>query len=331
MGFLPVGFDRLPGWQADHLAEALPPFSASCGQMKDAATWRAVCAAARAVPPNDERAARAFFETNFQPYAMTDNGSEQGLFTGYYEPEVAGSRRQSATYDIPLYGMPAPRARNGRPELLPDRAAINRGALARQHLERFWLADSVDAFFLEIQGSGRIRLPDGNVVRVSYAGQNGHAYVAIGRVLIDRGELTREETSLQTIRAWLMAHPAQARAVMEKNPAFVFFRELPPTPIEQGPPGAMDVALTPGRSIAVDRSFVPLGTPMWLDTTNAINGLAIRRLMVAQDTGGAIKGPVRADLFLGWGVDAAELAGRMKQPGMQYMLVPRGVRLPFTS
>ncbi len=331
MGLSPVGFDRLPGWRADHLAEALPAFAASCGHMKDAAKWRAACAAARAVPLDDEAAARAFFESNFQPYAMSDNGTLRGMFTAYYEPEVAGSRTHSAGYDVPLYGMPTPRTHNGRPEALPDRAAIGRGALARRNLERFWLADPVDAFFLEIQGSGRVRLPDGSVVRVSYAGENGGKYVAIGRVLIDRGELTREETSLQTIRAWLVAHPGQSREVMERNPSYVFFRELPPTPLEQGPPGAMDVALTPGRSIAVDRSFVPLGTPMWLDTTNAINGLAIQRLMVAQDTGGAIKGPVRADLFLGWGPEAAELAGRMKQPGMQYMLVPRGTTLPFTS
>ena len=331
MGLLPVGFDRLPGWREDHLAEALPAFTASCGHMKDMATWRPVCAAARQVPPNDEAAAQAFFEDNLQPYAMTDNGSGRGLFTGYYEPEIAGSRTRAPGYDVPLYGLPAPRVHNGRPEALPDRAAIDRGALARRNLERFWLADAVDGFFLEIQGSGRVRLPDGGVARVNYAGKNGYPYVAIGRVLIDRGELTREETSLPTILAWLASHPGQAREVMEKNPSYVFFRELPPIPIEQGPPGAMDVTLTPGRSIAVDPSFVPLGTPMWLDTTNAINGLAIRRLMVAQDTGGAIKGPVRADLFLGWGPEAAELAGRMKQPGMQYMLVPRGARLPFTS
>ena len=324
LGLLPVGFDRLPGWRQDHLAEALPAFAASCGKMRDA-SWRPVCAAARQVPPDDEAAARAFFEGNFQPYQMTDNGSGQGLFTGYYEPEVTGARTHLPGYDTPLYAMPPKGARG-----LPDRAAVDRGALAGRHLERFWVADPIDAFFLEIQGSGRVRLPDGGVARVSYAGENGRKYVAIGRVLIDRGELTREETSLQTIRAWLVAHPGQAQEVMEKNPSYVFFRELGAMSDDKGPPGAMDVALTPGRSIAVDRSYIALGTPVWLDTTNAINGLAIRRLMVAQDTGGAIKGPVRADIFLGWGPEAAELAGRMKQPGAQYLLVPRGAA-PFTS
>ncbi len=326
MELQPVGFARLPGWQADNLAEALPAFRASCGRIKgDAVAWRPACAAARQTPDGDEAAARRFFEANFQPYAMTDNGNTTGLFTGYYEPEVAGSRTRAPGYDTPLYAKPPGVG------TMPDRAAIDRGALAGRRLERFWLADPVDAFFLEIQGSGRVRLPDGSIARVTYAGQNGRGYVPIGRVLIDRGELTREETSLQTIRAWLVAHPAQAREVMEKNPSYVFFREMAPISNDLGPPGAIEVALTPGRSIAVDRSFITLGTPVWIDTTNAINGLAIQRLMVAQDTGGAIKGPVRADLFIGWGPEAAELAGRMKQPGTQFLLLPRGARPPSTS
>ena len=292
-----VGFERVPGWRTDQLAPALAAFRAGCGRITDdPASWQPVCAAAQDVAPGNERAARAFFEHRFKAFQMTDNGVEQGLFTGYYEPEVEGSRVRAPGYGVPIYMTP-----RGVRGPLPSRAAIDRGALANRHLELFWLSDPIDAFFLEIQGSGRVHLPDGRVVRVSYDGQNGHSYVAIGRVLIDRGELTRDEVSLQTIRAWLLAHPDQAQEVMEKNPAYVFFRELGPIPAERGPPGAAGVALTPWRSIAVDRSFIPLGAPVFVNTTNALDGAPIQRLMVAQDTGGAIKGPVRADLFLGVG------------------------------
>jgi len=324
LGFSPVGFDRLPGWRADHLSEAVPVFAASCGRMKDP-SWRPACAAARRVPAGDDLAARQFFEANFQPYQASGNGSTQGLFTGYYEPELQGSRTRKPGYDTPLYGVPP----GGR--VTPDRASINRGALAGRALERFWVSDPIDAFFMEIQGSGRIRLPSGEVARVTYAGQNNRPYVAVGKVLIDRGEIARENMSLQAIRAWMVAHPDQAQSLMERNPSYVFFRELPPMSSDRGPPGAMEIALTPGRSIAVDRAYTPLGTPVWLDTTNAINGLPIQRLMVAQDTGGAIKGVVRADIFLGWGPEAAELAGRMKQSGAEYLLVPRTAPAPFTS
>ena len=204
-----------------------------------------------------------------------------------------------------------------------DRAAIERGALASQRLALLFLIDPIDAFFLEVQGSGRVRLPDGRIVRVSYDGQNGRPYVPIGRLLIERGELTREAVSLQTIRAWLAAHPDQAPALMDANPSYVFFRELPNTPPDQGPPGSLGVALTPGRSLAVDPHFVPMGAPVFVATSNPLDGASWRHLLLAQDRGGAIKGPVRGDIFFGWGAEAEAMAGRMKQHGTAYLLLPR--------
>jgi membrane-bound lytic murein transglycosylase A len=207
-----------------------------------------------------------------------------------------------------------------------DRAAIGRGALDGQRLAILWTADPVDAFVLQIQGSGRVLLPDGQVVRVSYAGQNGRPYVPIGRVLADRGAIPLGEVTMPSIRAWLEAHPAEAAGVMDQNPSYVFFRELPGAGPEDGPPGSLGAPLTPGRSIAVDRTFIPLGAPVWLDTTDPVTGAPLRRLMLAQDTGGAIKGPVRADIFWGWGAAAEDRAGRMKQPGTATVLLPRALR-----
>jgi membrane-bound lytic murein transglycosylase A len=358
MGLSAVGFDKLPGWTADHAAEAVPPFLASCGRMADEslggsgeaakrggmpAFWRTACEAAAAVPPGDDAAARAFFEARFQPYAVTSNGSPTGLFTGYYEPEVRGARSPGGGYDVPLLSRPndlitadlgtfsddlkgrrvTGRVQSG--QLVPyyDRGEIVRGALNGKRLEILWLADRVDAFFLQIQGSGRVRLPDDRVVRVSYSGQNGRPYVPIGRVLADQGQIPLEQVTMQSIRAWLESHPAEAEAIMDRNPSYVFFRELNGVRPDEGPPGAMGAALTPGRSIAVDKTFIPLGTPVWVDTTDAVDGTKLQRLMVAQDLGGAIKNPVRADIFFGWGHAAEDRAGRMHQPGTEYMLLPK--------
>ena len=179
---------------------------------------------------------------------------------------------------------------------------------------------------LQIQGSGRVLLDDGRVVRVSYAGQNGRPYVPIGRVLAERGQIPLEQVSLQTIRAWLLAHPTEAAAVMNQNPSYVFFREVIGVRPEEGPPGALGAPLTPGRSVAVDRSFIPLGAPIWLDTTDPLTGSRLQRLMLAQDIGGAIRGPVRADIFWGWDREAEERAGRMRQPGSDFVLLPRALR-----
>ncbi|WP_448205217.1 murein transglycosylase A [Azospirillum sp. sgz302134] len=353
----PVAFADLPGWTADRVAEALPAFRRSCDKLKAlppdrpvgpdgvggrAVDWQAPCAALAGLPAGDDAAVRAFFEGNFTPYAAANNDNRRGLFTGYYEVELKGSRSPDPAYPVPLYKRPADlilvdlgdfsdrwkgertagRVIDGRLKPYEDRAAIEAGALRGKGLELLWLQDPVATFFLHIQGSGRVRLPDGTDTRVGYAAQNGHKYVAIGKELIDRGELKREEVSLQTIRAWLQAHPDQAAALMNKNPSFVFFQELK----GEGPNGAQNVALTPGRSLAVDSKFLPYGVPVWLDAEDPIGGKArLRRLLVAQDTGGAIRGPVRGDVFWGHGDEAETKAGVMKSAGEYYILLPKTV------
>ncbi len=363
MTLTPVGFDRLPGWGEDHPAQAVPAFLAGCaaitrgpgeslGGAGEAARsggspqqWRDACAVARALPPGDT-AARGFFETYFQPWAIAGNGNPNGLFTGYYEPEVRGARSPGGAYSTALLGPPTDmvqadlgafnadlkgkslvgRLEGGRLVPYYDRAAIEAGALDRQRLGILWVADPIDAFVLQIQGSGRVLLDDGRVVRVSYAGQNGRPYVPIGRVLADRGQIPLDQVSMQTIRAWLNAHPGEAAGVMNQNPSYVFFREIIGVRPEDGPPGALGAPLTPGRSIAVDRTFIPLGAPIWLDTTDPVTGSRLQRLMMAQDIGGAIRGPVRADVFWGWDPEAELKAGKMRQPGTDYVLLPRGAR-----
>jgi membrane-bound lytic murein transglycosylase A len=359
MGLTAVGFDQLPGWPQDHAAQALAPFVAGCAKMGDtlggsgeaatrggtAGAWKPACDAARAVPAGNDSAARAFFEEAFQPYAIRADGKDSGLFTGYYEPEMAGSRSPGAGYDVPLLARPADlisvdlgafaddlkgRRITGRLQqgaaLVPyfDRTEIEAGALRSKRLELIWLADPVDAFFLQIQGSGRIRLPDGKVARVTYAAQNGRPYVPIGRVLADQGAIALDQVSMQTIRAWLAAHPAEAARVMDRNPSYVFFREMAGVRPDEGPPGALGVALTPGRSVAVDRGYLPLGAPVFVDTTDPLDGSRLQRMTVAQDLGGAIKGPVRADIFFGWGRDAENHAGQMHQQGRAFVLLPKG-------
>lgn len=366
LAFRPAGFADLPGWQADAPAAALPALARSCARMLarpadrgldgfdrygTPADWRPFCTALGSLKPGDDAALRALAERELAPVAVLGEDAAQGLFTGYYEPLVHGSRRRHGAYQVPLYRQPADlvqvdlgefrdslkgqriagRVRDGRLKPYDDRAAIEAGALAGRDLELVWLDDAADAFFLQVQGSGLVQLDDGSQMRVGFAAQNGHAYVAVGRVLIARGEIAREDVSLQTIRAWLAAHPAEAPALLRENPSYVFFRELPkPQDDSDGPPGAQGVALLPGRSLAVDRSHFALGLPVWLDTTQPAlqPGAAekpLRRLMVAQDTGGAIRGGVRGDVFWGHGDEAEALAGRMKQPGRWWLLLPKPV------
>ncbi len=357
-----VSFSALPGWTEDHLSTAIPPLQHECMLLAgmpagaplggDAAAarlggqagqWRSLCAAAAAVPPGDDAGARAMLERELQPYALGDNSKPQGLFTGYYEPQVEGATQRGGRYQTPLLRRPpdlvqgdpgaagngqkgqltAGRMANGRLVPYYDRAAIERGALTGKHLELLFVADPVDAFFLEIQGSGRVRLPDGRIVRVTYDGANGRPYFPIGRLLIERGEITRENLSLQTIRAWLVAHPDQAPALMDANPSYVFFTMLSETPSDAGAPGALGVPLTPGRSLAVDRRFLPMAAPVFVATSSPLDGTPWRHLLFAQDVGGAIKGPVRGDIFFGWGAAAEAMAGWMKQQGTAYLLLPR--------
>jgi membrane-bound lytic murein transglycosylase A len=279
--------------------------------------------------------------------ALTNRGEPVGLFTGYYEPTLHGSRTGGATFPVPLYLRPpelvevelgrfrpdlegkriAGEVRDGALVPYHDRGAIEEGALAGRDLELLWVDDAVDAFFLQIQGSGLVELREGGTVRVGYAAQNGHPYYAIGRELVARGAMALDQVSMQSIAEWLRAHPAEAVDVMRTNASFVFFRELD----EEGPLGSMGVVLTPERSLAIDPMYLPMGAPLWLETTlPAAAGEAappLRRLVVAQDTGGAIRGPVRGDVFWGPGERAAELAGRMRQEGRLWLLLPRSVPL----
>jgi membrane-bound lytic murein transglycosylase A len=263
---------------------------------------------------------RHAIETLFVPFAVADADGPDGLFTGYYEPELRGSRQRTARYSVPLYRPPSDPASSAL-----SRAAIDAGALAGQGLELLWLADPIDAFFLQAQGSGRVRLAEGGSLRVGYAASNGLPPTMIGRVLVERGELTKEAATMQTVRQWLRDHPGEATALMQKNARYIFFREIP----GDGPIGALGVALTPGRSLAIDPDLLPLGAPLWLDTTYPAGtpeaGRPLRRLVVAQDSGSAIKGAVRGDLYWGSGEAALRYAGPMKQPGRYYLLLPKAV------
>ena len=323
----------LPGWAAEDAAAALAPFLGTCRELarRDPAAplggtgeaaaaagrpadWAAACAEAATIPPGGER---DFLERRFRPLpAMA------GLLTGYYEPELSGRLEPDAAHPAPLRGLPpAGLLPEGAP--LPDRAAIEAGALdgLAPHLA---YADPVEAFFLQIQGSGRVLLEDGGLLRLFYAGKNGHPYVPIGRRLIERGAVAREAMSMQAIRAWLAAAPpAEAAALLRENPSYVFFRRDEALRPDQGPPGTLGVPLTPGRSLAVDPAQVPLGAPIWLETRDPLDGTPIRRLVQAQDTGGAIRGPGRGDLFWGWGAEAAARAGPMREAAVMWVLVPR--------
>ena len=357
----PVSYDALPGWADDDVAAALPALRRSCLRMRfldpdqevrpveqggTIADWMPFCV--DLLEAKDGAALRAVLQEHLVPFAVRNNRREEGLFTGYYEPTLQGSRRRTARYRYPLYLRPRDivsvdlgkfreefdgRRVAGRlvgDELRPyhDRAAIDDGALARKGLELVWVDDAVDSFFLHIQGSGRVELAGGEVMRVGYAGQNGHPYYAIGRELVIRDGVDPKDVSMQSIRAWLADHPEQADEVMQLNPSYVFFREVR----GDGPLGSQGVPLEPGRSLAVDRGYHPMGAPVWLDATapdaddaEAQEGMSLQRLMVAQDTGGAIRGPVRGDVFWGGGERGAEIAGRMKNRGRMWVMLPKSI------
>ncbi|MBI0534867.1 murein transglycosylase [Roseomonas sp. KE2513] len=300
-----------PRWERDRLSEAVPAFVAGCAALAYPGTLAPACAAAPLVPPGDEAAARAFFVRYFEPVL-----AGEGLVTGYYEPVLRVSPVRAPGFTAPLLAM--------GPAELPRasiEAAVAAGAWPGQVLA--W-ADPVDAFFLQIQGSGRAVFPDGSERRLGYAGKNAHPYVPIGRVLIERGAMAREQVSMDSLRAWLhAAPPGEARALMDTNPSWVFFRWRDDLPPSGGPAGTLGAPLTPGRSVAVDRGHVPLGLPLWIETRHPTEGGRLERLVVAQDTGGAIRGPARADLFWGWGEAAGSAAGRMRETGRIWVLRPR--------
>jgi len=340
-----ASFDALPGWNTVSTDAALQSFRRSCavlakragdaalsgvGYAGTAADWRAVCAGA-------DGDAKSFFAANFTPYALSAPGD--GLFTGYYEPEIRGSRTRQGAYQTPVHGMPSDLVRVDLGQFIPkfkgervsgrvsgntlvpyaNRKEINVGTKAPV---LFYTDDAVALFFLQIQGSGRVVFTDGKTGRIGYAGENGRPYTAIGRTLIAEGALTRENVSLQTIRAWLLANPARAQGVMEGNESYIFFEERPLGDAALGATGSLGVSLTPGASLAVDPRIHALGAPFYLDAGGPD---PVQGLLVAQDIGGAIRGSVRGDIFFGFGPDAERRAGAMKAPGRLYVLLPNAV------
>ncbi len=353
-----VSYETLAGWAEDDHAEAFKTFLKSCERLKrieaedETPTIRealaATCRRALALGTPDRAAARAFFEAEFVPFKIAKLGEETGLLTGYYEPEVTGSRVETPLYWVPVYRRPddlvhetGPRVgtfpnkgsvfRKSDDGLVPyhDRAAIMSGVLAGKKLEIAWLADPVDAFFAQIQGSLRVRFPDDSFVRLNYDAHNGYPYTPVGRILIEKGIVPREEMSMDRIREYIYANPVEGRELMRANRSFVFFREVEGLGPEDGAIGGQGVSLTPLRSIAVDRKLHVYGTPFFIDAElplkDEADRSAFRRLMIAQDTGSAIIGPARADIFFGAGLVAGQVSGRVKHQGTFTILLPKGV------
>ena len=337
-----VKWSSLKGWENDRHSESWPSLTRSCVKLGDEDHWRELCQAVAAVhEPSDEQA-REFYEQWFTAHPVyATGGSREGLITGYYEPLLIGSLDSNDRFRYPIFERPSDLLTIDLSELYPElegkrirgrlvgnkvvpyynRAFLDTNPQLLTGHEIAWVDDPVALFFLHVQGSGRLKLPDGRVVAVAYADQNGHPYRSIGRELIDMGEIEKDEINLFSIREWLEQHPEQAKPLLDRNPSYVFFTLKPES--EEGPVGSLNVPLVAERTIAVDRNVIPLGLPVWLDTTFPVTDQPYRRLVLAQDTGGAIKGHVRADLFWGQGDRAEHMAGLMKQPGRLYVLKPR--------
>nr|WP_023872402.1 MULTISPECIES: MltA domain-containing protein [Pandoraea] len=320
----PVSWSQVDGWQDDSLIGARLALAQSCVKLSRQSHWQMACRASEQLDDLDPAAVRQFFEQYFTPFRIANSdGTQTGLITGYYEPLLHGSRVRGGVYQTPLYKWPAGR----RAGSLPPRAELMRSGMLRGN-ELVYVDDPIEAFFLQVQGSGQVLLDDGTVMRVGYAGNNDQPYKSIGRWLIDRGEITPAQATMQGIRAWARANPSRVDALLDVNPRFVFFREMPNHGVGgiEGPIGALGVPLTAERSIAVDPASIPLGSPVFLSTTRPPFGpqanTPINRLMFAQDTGSAIKGGVRADFFWGLGDDAGDLAGRMRQSGKMWVFLP---------
>lgn len=355
--FIPATFAPLAGWAEDDHREALETFRDSCQPILRRArakvrvkplekALREPCRrAAQRDKPLGSIEARQFFEEHFRPVRISRVGEAEGFLTGYYEPEIQGSRKPTERFDVPFYRRPPElrgRVSGASKTKLPkrkagtrkagryhDRAAIEDGALEGRDLELVWTDDEIEAFFTHIQGSARVRLRDGSIMRINYAAQNGHPYLAVGRVLIERGVVPQEEMSMDKIRTFIAEHPEQGRELMRMNRSYIFFRKVEELGANDEPIGAQGVSLTAGRSIAVDDSLHVYGTPFWIEAVLPIEHenaeTPFRRLMFAQDTGGAIVGPARADIYFGAGIEAGAIAGRLRHPGTFYMLVPRAL------
>ena len=357
--YRPVAWSALPGWDDDPVEAAWPAFRVGCKALVASpakqALWTPACAAAATVDGDNPAAVRAFYQTHFIPYQVqAADGSDTGRITGYYEPLLAGSRTRTARFSVPLYTAPDDLLTIDLTELYPElkgkrlrgrvegrrvipywpRADIETGRAPLDGKTLVYVEDPVEAFFLQIQGSGRIKLDDGSVMRVGYADQNGHPYRSIGTVLIDRGELTLAQASMQGIRAWGKRNADKLPALLDENPSYVFFRDVPPPEpgtLEariDGPFGALGVPLLRQRALAVDPRSIPLGAPVYLATTYPLSTRPLQRLMLAQDTGGAIRGAVRGDFFWGFGDDAGREAGRMRQDGRMWILWPKDAPPP---
>jgi membrane-bound lytic murein transglycosylase A len=349
--YQPVTWSELPGWNRDEMKDAWPAFVQSCEAAGRRQRWQVVCAAAQNVEPATSTEVRAFFERYFEPFAILKQvGSQRdavGLVTGYFEPVLYGARAPSQQFDTPLYARPPDlltvdlgseypelrgrriRARLQGSRVVPyySRADLDRDPALKDAVI-VWVHDALSAFFLEVQGSGRVQLPTGETIRLHYADQNGYPYRSIGQYLVEHGELERGQATVPAIRAWALAHPDKVQELLDADPSVVFFQEEPLGNPALGPKGSLGVPLTSGRSVAVDRSAVPLGAPVFLATTFPDSNAALDRLVFAQDTGGAIRGSVRADFFWGIGEQAATQAGEMRQQGRMWLMWPRGEPLP---
>ena len=347
--FAVTKWEMLPDWTSLDLQKTWLAFGKSCSALKNKTNWQAVCAKANELGQPDNIVLRTFFEENFTPYQVFNpDGTSQGLITGYYEPKLYGSRERTDKFRYPLYGVPEdlltielsevyPELKNMRlrgrlqgKKVVPyfNRADIDNNKAALQGRELFWVDNAVELFFLQIQGSGRIELPDGSLMKVGYADQNGHPYTSIGKKLVEMGGLKLEEASMQGIKKWAEKNPDKLNALLEKNASYVFFRELPND--LSAPLGALGVPLTEEYSLAVDTRTIPLGSPVFLATTYPDTAQPLNRLMMAQDVGGAIRGSVRADFFWGFGQQAGTQAGKMKQKGELWILFPKGAEPNLT-
>ncbi len=337
----------MPEWKREPLGPALGAFLRSCDVLERQDAWKPACAAARAVAGAEEAAIASFFELHFDPHQVVNgDDSATGMVTGYYEPLLRGSRAPTGAYRYPLYAPPPDllvidlaslhpdlkhRRLRGRLEgnrVVPylSRAEIDNHPPPLKGREIAWVDDAVDAFFLHIQGSGQVQLEGGERIRIGYADQNGHPFRSLGALLIRQGELPPEKASMQGIKDWARRNPRKVQEFMNANPSYVFFRELPRE--LPGPIGSLGVPLTPERSIAVDPRVIPMGAPVYLATTRPNTAEPLNRLMVAQDTGGAIAGAVRVDFFWGFGDAAGQQAGKMRQAGRMWVLLPKAMGPP---
>jgi membrane-bound lytic murein transglycosylase A len=324
--FSAVSWQALSGWQEDDLSQAWPAWLKSCEALRkrnSELNWRQVCTQAASISVSDAQAIRRYFESNFQPFEIRNSaGSETGLVTGYYEPVMNGSQTRTNLYSVPLYAYPNA-WRQTRPNPGPSRAELMSSGILKGS-EIAWVQDPVAAAFMQIQGSGKIRLQDGRVMRLGYAGTNEQPFKSFAQWLLDKKEINRSEATMQGISQWAKRNPGRVNDMLNANPRFVFFKELPGNvSADLGPTGALNVPLTTERSIAIDLQAMPLGAPVFLATTRPLSNQPLQKLVMAQDTGKAIVGGVRADYYWGSGDAAGELAGRMKQNGKMWVLLPR--------